>query len=156
MIGNKAFVVLAVITALGVLGTASAALAKGGRHPGGNVRPCSLDGVNPVYHPQSLAMPPSPDHLASSNRGMALGTWNPIVIRNAKPRMPSDGTIGGLIGKLDVLRLECPTCGRQGRYHAARLLEEPGPGYRLTDWLHERTADCPQKNRPVSRERAAL
>jgi hypothetical protein len=27
--------------------------------------------------------------------------------------MPSDGTIGGLVGKPDVLRVECPTCGRQ-------------------------------------------
>jgi len=26
------------------------------------------------------------------------------------------------------------------------LIEELGPGYRLTDWLSERTADCPQKN----------
>jgi hypothetical protein len=62
--------------------------------------------------------------------------------------MPSDGTIGGLVGKLDMLRVECPTCGRQGRYHVARLLEELGPGARLTDWLHARTADCPQKNQP--------
>jgi hypothetical protein len=62
--------------------------------------------------------------------------------------VPSDGTIGGLVGKLDVLRLECPTCGRQGRYQVARLLEELGPGARLTDWLHARTADCPQKNQP--------
>jgi hypothetical protein len=60
--------------------------------------------------------------------------------------MPSDETIGGLVGKLDVLRVECPTCGRQGRYHVARLLEESGPRYRLTDWLSERTADCPQKD----------
>jgi hypothetical protein len=43
--------------------------------------------------------------------------------------MPSDGTIGGLVSKLIVLRVECPTCGRQGRYHVARLLEELGPGY---------------------------
>jgi hypothetical protein len=50
--------------------------------------------------------------------------------------MPSDGTIGGPVGKLLVLDLECPTCGRQGRYHVARLLAELGPGYRLTDWLH--------------------
>ena len=35
-----------------VLGTASTALAKGHANPGGNVRPCSLDGVNPVRHPQ--------------------------------------------------------------------------------------------------------
>jgi hypothetical protein len=47
--------------------------------------------------------------------------------------MPSDG----LVGKLDALRIECPTCGRQGRHHVARFLEEFGPGYRLTDWLSE-------------------
>jgi hypothetical protein len=34
--------------------------------------------------------------------------------------MPSDGTIGGLVGRLDVLRIECPTCGQQGRYQVAR------------------------------------
>jgi hypothetical protein len=51
MSGRMAFVALA-ITAVGVLSTASVALAKGGRHTSGNVRPCSLDGVNPVYHPQ--------------------------------------------------------------------------------------------------------
>jgi len=39
--------------------------------------------------------------------------------------MPLDGTIGGLVGKLDVLR------------HLA--LAEHGPDYRLADWLHERT-----------------
>jgi hypothetical protein len=33
-----------------------------------------------------------------------------------------------------------------GRYQVARLLEELGAGYRLTDWRSERTADCPQKN----------
>jgi hypothetical protein len=35
-----------------ILGTASAALAKGNPNPGGSVRPCSLDGVNPVHHPE--------------------------------------------------------------------------------------------------------
>jgi hypothetical protein len=60
--------------------------------------------------------------------------------------MPSDGTIGGLVGKLDVLRVECPACGRHGRYHVVRRLEELGAAYRLTDWLSERTADSPQKN----------
>jgi hypothetical protein len=60
--------------------------------------------------------------------------------------MPSDGTIGGLVGRPAVLRIECPTRGRHGRYHVAPLLEELGPRYRLTDWLSERTADCPQKD----------
>jgi hypothetical protein len=42
---------IAVAAAL-LLDTASSALAKGHTNPGGNVRPCSLDGVNPVHHPQ--------------------------------------------------------------------------------------------------------
>jgi len=53
-----------------------------------------------------------------------------------------------LAGGLEVLRVECPTCGRQGRYHVARLVAELGPDYRLTDWLHEQTLNCPQKNQP--------
>jgi hypothetical protein len=57
MNGKKAFVVLAVITALGVLATASAALAKGGGHSNGNVMAYSLDGVNPVYHAQIFGNP---------------------------------------------------------------------------------------------------
>jgi hypothetical protein len=51
---EKAFVVLAVTTALGVLGTSSAAWSycpDRGPHCGGFVIPCSLDGVNPAYHP---------------------------------------------------------------------------------------------------------
>jgi len=59
--------------------------------------------------------------------------------------MPHDGTIGSLVGKLDALRIECPDCKRSGRYHVAKLVEEHGPGYRLTDWLSERTRDCPNK-----------
>ena len=51
------------------------------------------------------------------------------IARLISGHMPSDGTIGGLVAKLIVLRVECPTCGRQGRYHVARLLEELGPGY---------------------------
>jgi hypothetical protein len=52
---NKAFVALAVTTALGVL-SAAPAVAKndddGRSERGGSVRPCSLDGVNPVHHPE--------------------------------------------------------------------------------------------------------
>jgi hypothetical protein len=57
MRGKKAFVALAVTTALGILGTAPAVAKdnedsdrRGDR--GGSVRPCSLDGVNPVHHPE--------------------------------------------------------------------------------------------------------
>ena len=74
MNGKKAFVVLAVITALGVLATASAALAKAGRHSSGNVMPCSLDGVNPVYHPQIFR-----DPAVAASYGFVRspdGTWH--------------------------------------------------------------------------------
>jgi len=38
--------------------------------------------------------------------------------------MPRDGAIifGDLIGKLDMLRIECPKCGRSGRYRLADLI----------------------------------
>jgi hypothetical protein len=54
MSGNKAFVVVAITTAVGVLGTASAAASdhdRGSSRERGYVVPCSLAGVNPVYHP---------------------------------------------------------------------------------------------------------
>jgi hypothetical protein len=58
MIGKKAFVVLAITAALAGIGTASAALAGSERHPrGGFVKSCSLDGVNPVYHPGIFGNP---------------------------------------------------------------------------------------------------
>jgi hypothetical protein len=59
--------------------------------------------------------------------------------------MPSDGTLGYLVGKLEVLRVERAMCGRHGRYQIARLVAELGPTYRLTEWLRQLTLDCPQK-----------
>jgi hypothetical protein len=60
MIGNKAFAALAVTAALGILGTASGVAGsdrdRGGRERG-YVIPCSLDGVNPVYHPRIFGNP---------------------------------------------------------------------------------------------------
>jgi hypothetical protein len=61
-------------------------------------------------------------------------------------RMGSDGTIGYLVGRLDFLRVECARCNRFGRYRVANLVAERGPDAKLTDWLSERTRDCPQKN----------
>jgi hypothetical protein len=55
MSGKNAFCALAVTTALVVLGVASAAGMvdrDNDRGHGGAVRPCSLDGVNPAYHPE--------------------------------------------------------------------------------------------------------
>jgi hypothetical protein len=59
MVGNKTFITLSLAAALGVLGVASAAASehddRGTR--GGFVTPGSLDGVNPVYHPDIFGNP---------------------------------------------------------------------------------------------------
>jgi len=60
MIGDKAFVALAVTTALSVLGISSADGSSCREDPsqcGGFVLPCSLDGVNPVHHPKIFGNP---------------------------------------------------------------------------------------------------
>jgi hypothetical protein len=59
MSGNKAFVMLAITAAIGVLGIASAAGSERdrGRERGGFVVPCSLGGVNPAYHPDIFGNP---------------------------------------------------------------------------------------------------
>jgi hypothetical protein len=43
-------------------------------------------------------------------------------------RMPSNGAIifRDLIGKLEVLRVSCEKCGRDGRYIMARLIRQRG------------------------------
>ena len=60
MIGKMALVALAVTAALSVLGISSAAASSCRDDPsqcGGFVKPCSLDGVNPVYHPRIFGNP---------------------------------------------------------------------------------------------------
>jgi hypothetical protein len=75
--GKKALLVLAITSAFGVLGATSAAWSYfDGRHyRGGFVKPCSLDGVNPVYHPGIFGNPA----LARAYYGFVQardGTWH--------------------------------------------------------------------------------
>jgi hypothetical protein len=56
MTRSKAFALIGITTALGVLDNDSAA-AKAGRHSSGAVVPWSLDGINPVYHPAIFGNP---------------------------------------------------------------------------------------------------
>jgi len=58
---------------------------------------------------------------------------------------PPGTTFGDLIGKLDVLVVECPKCDRTGRYALRWLIQKRGPDVRILDWLDELTADCPRK-----------
>jgi hypothetical protein len=59
MRGTKTFAALAIAAALAVLGTSSAAWSyfDGRYYRGGFVKPCSLDGVNPAYHPYIFGNP---------------------------------------------------------------------------------------------------
>jgi hypothetical protein len=61
--------------------------------------------------------------------------------------MPREGAIifRGLVGKLDVLNVECDMCGRRGRYRLHRLIERYGIDAKLFTWSDEITADCPRK-----------
>jgi hypothetical protein len=49
-----------------------------------------------------------------------------------------------LIGKLDVLRVHCNRCGRDGCYELGRLIDKRGRDGKVIDWLDEITADCPK------------
>ena len=78
MNGNKAFVALAVTTALGILGAAPAAGHEDrpdrGDERGGAVTPCSLAGVNPAHHPEIFGNPA----VAAREYGFVKsrdGTW---------------------------------------------------------------------------------
>jgi hypothetical protein len=61
--------------------------------------------------------------------------------------MPREGAIifRDLIGKLDVLNVECAKSGRRRRYRLDRLIERYGIEAKLFDWTDEITADCPRK-----------
>ena len=78
MSGRKGFVALAVTAALGILGAASAA-AGSDRDRGHDscAVPCSLDGVNPAYHPRIFGNPA----FAKAYYGFVQGrdhTWHVI------------------------------------------------------------------------------
>jgi hypothetical protein len=61
--------------------------------------------------------------------------------------MPRDGAIifGDLIGKLDVLRIECAKCGRSGRYRLADLITRYGRDEKLFPFTDDVTANCNRK-----------
>jgi hypothetical protein len=61
--------------------------------------------------------------------------------------MPRSGAIifSDLISKLDVLRVSCEKCGRDGCYGLNRLIRKRAPNAKLIDWIDELTAECPKR-----------
>ena len=50
-----------------------------------------------------------------------------------------------LLGRQDVLNVECDKCGRRGPYHVHRLIERYGIDAKLFEWSDEVTVDCRRK-----------
>jgi hypothetical protein len=61
--------------------------------------------------------------------------------------MPRDGAIifDDLIGKLDLLRIECAKCDRAGRYKLPLLVAQYGRHGTVLAFLAEIAADCPRR-----------
>jgi hypothetical protein len=61
--------------------------------------------------------------------------------------MPRDDSLtpADLIGKLEILRVECAKCDRRGRYRVDRLVRELGRDGKLTDWFARIMTDCRRK-----------
>jgi hypothetical protein len=62
--------------------------------------------------------------------------------------MPREGAIifSDLIGKLDLLRVECPKCGRSGRYRLADLIMRYGRDEKVFAFTDDVTANCARKH----------
>ena len=57
--------------------------------------------------------------------------------------LPRDAIIfSDLIGKLDAVRVTCPSCGR---HNLRALIDGRGGQGKIIDWLDKITADCPKK-----------
>ena len=61
--------------------------------------------------------------------------------------MPRAGAVilSDLVGKLELIRVECKKCDRKGRYRVLRLMKELGPDFSLVAFKERVTADCPKR-----------
>jgi hypothetical protein len=61
--------------------------------------------------------------------------------------MPRDGSIifSDLIGKLDLLRIECSKCGRAGQYRLADLISRYGRDEKLFAFTADVIANCARR-----------
>jgi hypothetical protein len=62
--------------------------------------------------------------------------------------MPRDGSLtpADLLGRIQVINVECLKCDRRGRYRVRTLVKKIGLDGKLTDSLSRLSADCPCKN----------
>ena len=54
---------------------------------------------------------------------------------------------GDIEDKLDVLRVECTKCDRNGQYHVHKLIEKYGRQHgNMTMWRNMLNGDCPKRD----------
>lgn len=72
--------------------------------------------------------------------------------------MPRDGSAtlwDVATTRLGWIEVECSRCSRKGRYSLSRLIAERGAEARLTEFLEEITAECPQRQATAIYDRCA-
>ena len=55
-------------------------------------------------------------------------------------------TPADLLGRIQVINVECLKCNCRGRYKVRTLVKEIGLDGNLANWLSRLSADCPRKN----------
>jgi hypothetical protein len=48
-------------------------------------------------------------------------------------------TVSDLVGKLEMLRVECYKCGRAGQYRISTLVDTIGADGKIIEWFHNLT-----------------
>src|SRR5215475_12208022 len=64
--------------------------------------------------------------------------------------------LSDLEGKLDVLRVECTKCVREGRYSVRKLIEKYGRKANMMKWREQLNGDCPKRDAHSMHERYVL
>ena len=72
----------------------------------------------------------------------ALGHKQTFAPQKVMSALPPKADFSDLVGKLDLLRVSCEKCGRDGCYGLSRLIDKRGRDGKVIDWLDELTADC--------------
>jgi len=67
-----------------------------------------------------------------------------LMLRRIMPQDPAL-TLGDLVGKVRMLRVECGNCGRIGTYSLRCLVQHYGREQTILDWKDQLTADCPRR-----------
>ena len=96
MSGERHRIALAIVVGLGALASASAAWAQAGGYDyenyGGFVKPCSLDGVNPVHHPEIFGNPAVAREFGFVQSGD--GAWHVACSGAGGPAAAAEAYIG--------------------------------------------------------------